>query len=856
MSHKLFYESLTLVGYKRLMLNDIREFTITPHEMIQIILGTNGSGKSSILSEMSPMPGDKNDFLKGGSKRFVAILDNVKYILTNYFHPNKHSFVKVVGDEHVELNPGGTLPVQMEKIREIFHMDKQIHDLMRDADKFTEMGPTARREWITRLSVADYDFAMKAYDKIRTRHRETAGALKRNNAHLVVETAKIISQDEEVRLQKEVSELQEELNILNAERMPLEAPVQSFEDRKTRVLRELEDISMRLLRNKIIAPLLFADGEILRDEWGEPRRTSFKSIEEVDGGISELKNRLVASEAVVHQCTEQFNKLNNNYEVLLKAGQDGVQNLAKQFQALEVERLSLLERRKLRIDIENPTAALKAFESILPNLQELLENIPANADRRYGRERMRVLQESTVELETKRANAKDEMTKLQAQVEHADHHRRSGKMTCPECGHGWVAGIREDEYARAKEIIARLGKVEDDLTKQLEKNREETREMESYFNQYREFMGFVRNVAILEPFWLHLMESKFVTDVPKEAFNQVRIFQRDLEYEVQAHEILLKMDEISKLRAAAEQVGDVKLQDIKDEMDVLSSKLGFLTGQIARLRQSISEYSEYRRHLIAGQQMADRVKELHDHAHTLQDGYVEALRRESIIHCIGQIQQALVLKHESLRLATTQKAIVAKLQEHVDELIVEEEALASMERELSPVNGLIAEGLLGFIKVFVAKMNSFIKKIWTYPLKIIPTGFNADNADHLTELDYKFKMVVGDYNNIVPDVSKGSDGIREIVNLSFKITAINYLHLAHAPLLLDEFGRTFDDAHRSAATHAIKSLMDNYNHTQLFMVSHHQIAYGSFETAEICVLDRRNLALMDGVVYNKHVEMK
>lgn len=853
MFHKLFYESLTLIGYKRLLLNDIREFTITPVEMIQIILGTNGSGKSSILSELSPMPGDKNDFSKGGSKRFTVRLDNAKYILTNFFHPTKHSFVKVIGDVHEELNPGGTERVQLEKISEIFHMDKQIHDLMRDAEKFTEMGPSKRREWITRLSVADYDFAMSAYDKIRERHRETAGALKRNNAHLVIETAKIISQDEEVRLHKEVSELQEELDILNAERMPLEAPVQSFEDRKARVLHELEDISMRLLRNKIIAPLLFSDGEILRDEWGEVRRTSFKSVEELDIGVSELKNRLVASEAVVHQCTEQFNKLNNNYEVLLKAGQDGVQNLAKQFQALEVERLSLLERRKLRIDIENPTAALKAFESILPSLQELLENMPSNADRRYGRERMRVLQESTIELETKRVNTKNEMSKLQAQIDHADHHRKSGKMTCPECGHGWVAGIREDEYARAKEIIAQLAKAEDELVKQLDKNREEVKEMEVYFNQYREFMGLVRNVAILEPFWLHLMESKFVTDAPKEAFNQVRIFQRDLEYEVQAYEILVKMDEISKLRLAAEQVGDVKLQDIKDEMEVLSSKLGFLTGQITRLKQSVSEYNEYRRQIINGQQMADRVKELYDHAHTLQDGYVEALRRESIIHCIGQIQQALVLKHESLRLATTQKAIVAKLQEQVDELIIEEEALASMARELSPINGLIAEGLLGFIKVFVAKMNGFIKKIWTYPLKIIPTGFNAESADNLTELDYKFKMVVGDYNNVVPDVSKGSDGIREIVNLAFKITAITYLHLSHAPLLLDEFGRTFDDAHRSAATHAIKSLMDNYNHTQLFLVSHYASSYGSFNTAEICVLDKRNIMLPDGTKYNQHV---
>lgn len=847
------YKSLTLKGCKRLLLKDIRLFVLTPVEMIQLILGTNGSGKSSILAELSPMPGDKNDYSSDGMKRIVISERGVDYVLTTTFSPTKHSFVEMTGDGPKEHNPNGGEGIQLKLIYDTFHMDSAIHDLMRGATKFTDMGPSKRREWITRLSVADYDFAMGAYDIIRERWREVAGALKRNNAHLVIETAKIISQEEEERLEKEVKELLHDLEILMAERMPIDTPADAILTRQERVMRELEEISMRLLRIKMRAPQLFYEGEALRDEWGEIQRTSFKSLEQVDEGIGQLRLKLAASEAVVEQCTEQYKKLNNDYEILLKAGQDGVQNLTKQFQALEVERLSLLERRKLKLEVQDPIASQKAFEAIVKPLQELLENMPANVDRRFGRERMRTIQDTMIELETKRATIKNEADKLQAQLDHADKHRASGKISCPECGHNWVAGIREDEYARAKNTVAEHNNTEAKLAKELDKLRSEAREMESYFNQYREFMGFVRNVAILEPFWLHLMENKFVTDVPKEAFNQARIYQRDLAHEVQAHEILLKMDEITKLRTAAEQVGDVKLQDVKEEMEALANKLGMLTQQVTRLRLSISEYSEYRRQIVSGDQMAERVKALYNDAHLLQDHYVETLRRESIIHCIGQIQQSLVLKQESLRLATTQKAIVAKLQEQVDSLAVEEEALAMMSRELSPINGLIAEGLLGFINAFVSKMNAFIKRIWTYPLKVLPTGFNNDSNSQSTELDYKFKMVVGDFNNVVPDVSKGSEGIMEIVNLAFKISAIEYLHLSHAPIILDEFGKTLDAAHRVAATHVIKSLMEQHNHTQLFMVSHFFESYGSFNTAEICVLDESNIVIPEGTIYNKHV---
>ncbi len=57
-------QKLVLKHYKRLQLNQITEFTFIPKETIQIVIGTNGSGKSSVMAELSPLPPDPKDYLK------------------------------------------------------------------------------------------------------------------------------------------------------------------------------------------------------------------------------------------------------------------------------------------------------------------------------------------------------------------------------------------------------------------------------------------------------------------------------------------------------------------------------------------------------------------------------------------------------------------------------------------------------------------------------------------------------------------------------------------------------------------------------------------------------------------------
>ena len=66
-------------------------------------------------------------------------------------------------------------------------------------------------------------------------------------------------------------------------------------------------------------------------------------------------------------------------------------------------------------------------------------------------------------------------------------------------------------------------------------------------------------------------------------------------------------------------------------------------------------------------------------------------------------------------------------------------------------------------------MNAFIGKVWTYPLVIQSCSVvEGENID----LDYKFPMLINEGESPISDISKGSRGMKEIINLAFRLTAM------------------------------------------------------------------------------------
>ena len=237
----------------------------------------------------------------------------------------------------------------------------------------------------------------------------------------------------------------------------------------------------------------------------------------------------------------------------------------------------------------------------------------------------------------------------------------------------------------------------------------------------------------------------------------------------------------------------------------------------------------------------------------LEGEYVKKQINLDITKVINQLKIDLGEKIKLQQSLDNKLSVIQYVENEIDRLSQQESVYKILIQELSPQKGLIAEGLSQFIDIFISYMNALIKEIWSYPLEIKSpiTAFEEDSnnpherdsskesRDMKDGLTFRFPMTVGLNKEDIDDVALGSSGIKEVINLAFKLTAIvdiKSLKLEHYPLFLDEFGASFDQQHRINATNVIKRLAEERIHSQIFIVSHYESSYGSLTDCDVSLL--------------------
>jgi DNA repair exonuclease SbcCD ATPase subunit len=836
------YTALILKGFKRFALNQVVRFEIRPREQIQLILGTNGSGKSSLLQELTPLPANPADYLKDGCKEIHIVDRGFTYILVSNFAVKQiHSFQK----DGEELNPGGTASVQKELVRQHFGITPDIHELEVGEVRLTDLGPGQRREWFTLLSDVSYDYAIGVFDKLSKEHRSVVGALDLDKRQLVVEQNKIITEEEQQLLIAEVKQLHEELSKLFEMRAPIKRPLDEVQSERMRTESQLKQISEQLLHLKVESP-----AHLYRDDWGQLQHITFHSIDDVQNYIEDIKEQITAQEAVLGKLVTDHSKLEKTVDILKRQGADGIESVRKKIAHVADLRLGYLKERRLKLELDgaDPGEAHRAVDAIRHDLNAVLSELPMNSNKGFS---SAILQEMKTRLANLRAAHQQHTTaaaKIQAQLAHFEEHKKNGSVTCPKCNHTFVNGLSEEKAAELKKHLAAHTDVIEGAEMRFKSLEAEIADQENYGALFRQFIQITRSTPSLRAFWGYVTEKNWIVDYPNSILSTLQVFEHDLGCEIKAKMADAEIDELKKLLAQSEQLGDQNINDAIEKLNTSTIEIGALTKTITNSRKDLNEFYVYRKQLETAISLEARVREYIERLDMLTHDVVETMRLQLIQQCIQHVQSSLARKEETLNQLRQQRAIVENLGKIIGQRTKEEQALKATIKALSPKDGLIAEGLFGFIRHFTLEMNQLIRKIWAYLLEVQPCGVASERG---AELDYKFPMAVGSRDNIIPDVSRGSSGMQEIINLAWKVLSLKYLGLEHGVLKLDEFGKTLDLEHRTAAIMAIKTLMETKPFTQLYMISHYESHYGAFTNAEVCVLDARNIATPK--VYNQHV---
>lgn len=794
-------KELILTNYDRFFLNNIESIEFRPKQKLQLLLGTNGSGKSSLLSELNPLPINKNDFTNG-SKEITIEKDNNIFKLKST--SNKNSFIL----NNTELNDGGTKTVQLNLVKEYFNLTPKYNNIILGTEKLTAMSTNERKNILREMSTVDYSYGIYLYNTLKQELRDTVGYLKLMQIEMNNDISNIVNDEDILILKNDITKCK---NMIDS----LSMSYSKSEEYKDIPIIDL-NIDMDILdKNKLQADLDYNNKFIINIE--EEITNLNKEIDSLDDYSTTIKDSETLN-TKLKSLEEYFKIINNKYNMEKYSPIDSKNRLDKLLNSnlnnINIE-LSYLDN-----IIFTPTEH-KELKSKLEILNNNLKIVSHGYDN------------NSKELEILLSNKTD-----------------NNKITCSSCGTMNYFGYSKEKEDILQEKVNNFKIKYDELNSQYLELYEVYQKQKQKITYLQEIKEIISDLSVI-PLYTDLVK-KYVNDITSITSTMLNIIFKNIEdflidikdYDSNNNELIeVKL----KISSGIEILNIYKRKYIEDK-DKLINKLNVLLDKkrevnsniviiknniekcnvvnkhIETLNTIITNYKFNKKQIVINNKntiLTNTIRELKSLLITLEDKYNNIEKIKSRI----EINKKHIDSHEDIRVAL-QYAINA----------------------LSPTEGIIAKSINSFINVFLNEMNTIINSVWSYELTLLPCQINESN-----DLDYLFAVKVADNKKDIKDVAYLSTSMKDIVDLSFKIVFMKYMKLTHMPLMLDEFGVFMDDTHRNKVYDVIENLLSN-NFSQIYFTANFKSIYGRFVDSDINILDDKNLEL-DDIFYNENLKI-
>ena len=790
---------LILRGCYRLELSSITEIDIdfTKIGNVLSIIGTNGSGKSSLLHYLSPLPADKVDFTKNGYKEIVIEHLGNTYKLINDFKENKHSFIDLNTNE--ELNIGGTITYQTQLVKDYFNYTKEIHALLTDKEYLTRLSPQKRKEWFTLLCDTDYTYAFSVFNKAKERLRDTVGALKKTKQQLVSVSQGNLESEDLMTINKTIRDKEEEIEYLNN--------LVSSKD----LYQTSKEVYKQYIRPEDLQDILKNIEHYKHESYSHSNR--YRTVLE---SYTETENKLL-----------EINQLRStSLEDLLKSQTE----LQAEIEGFEIDK---------HIDIlEYPESLLKQLNAQYSEISRYIEESLKIESETLSYRLLKQFQEEVDNLNHSINQSNVKIAKVTERIHSIKEKERQAKVECPNCHHEFHLGYSKEALEKLNLSLTEEKERLSTFTHSLKEKQSLATTLNRDIEVLKQLLTLLSSFnGLFSPLIQEIKEKKLYQN-GSYLYSCIDKVRQGLKDKVKKNELLLQLKEVEEKIKNLNGVDEKYRLSLEETLQKLEKESIELKEKLAHFekRQKILEdklhcyqvYDDYKRHVTEKVAEQEKInfkiieKDLYDTVHRI----VVNLREE--IALLSKKQISLAGKQKQIELLET---TVKSLEEEriVFQAIIE---------ALNPQDGLIAEGLLGYIKIFLARLNGFIASIWSYPLIVHPSKVETGE-----ELSYRFPITVGHSNHLKPDVSLGSDGIREITNLAFKFMVMKSLKLDNYPLYLDEPGRTFDAKHRENVIKLIERLAEEFPDNQIFLISHSFMEYSVLSDIVYCVISEDNIVL-------------
>lgn len=829
--------SIKFHKFRLLKLSSIQTIIINFKERFHWFVGSNGSGKSSIVGESTPHAADTSLYFEGGYRQAIWTVDDKEYELTSSIGAKKHthSFCLVLPDgTREEMNHGHTVTVYKSLVDSIFGISKESHDIAIGRLNLTEMRPGERKALFTSLSANDYTYALGYYKRLFTLYRDTQGSLRTDQGRLVELKAGVVNGDEEKTCVEEIRKLKVQVEALMDVRPNVSEPRHEVERKIDNIRKDIQKLYTGFMdyskKNKGLFPLESED--FLRNK------------------VSMLEASYQVNENFIDTSYRAFNEATKILESMTKNSSDSVKGLETQLEQLN-EKFLGYEYAYLSsaTNVQEALVCIKdAQASFHPVRDSIFAMDPEDAQNGTA------LQSAVSRLSDERFHLSKTVENLAREVDEINKHEHDPGVECPKCSFKFNPLFSKQKVLNLSGDLERSKKELENVNVALSNTQTSLTRVQSFNRGQDVWHAYIRKYPSLNDLWSFVMNEKLHFLDPFSIEQHFSFFFTELQKKVDQEITQRAIEDVRKKLEWNKHVDIERLA--RTEEDVREMQV-VLTNAYEKRSVDLEELRHYKGKAILSQ----RFRETGDKANALKATLEELIskdydhmERSALSDFIRNLDVEISFREQKLRQLTTKNAEMIRLETLIAGSEKKIKALKDAMTVLSPSEGLIARGLTGFINHFTSLMNTVIARIATRKMEIPLLKTTNDEF----ELDFSIPIEVTTEDGsllVPPDIGLCSLGQKEIINLAFRILYLKFKGLDGGILPLDEFGSNLDHVHKQKAFEAIRQLLSISNFSQVFMVSHITSTYGLMDGAGITVLCPANVVIPDGVAYNGTTEI-
>jgi DNA repair exonuclease SbcCD ATPase subunit len=811
----MYIKNIYLKKYKYFSFSRIKELSWKNINPISVIVGRNGSGKSSLITTLLPQSLPRSSFLPDGYYECTIEHNKTNYqIISDFTNKDKpHQFIK----NKTNLNISGTTKVQQELFETEFDLNSDIYKLLTMEHRITNMKGSYRRQYLSNINPNNIGLALDKYKKVVSKIKDINSVIKMLYIRKEELKEKLLTKSVFKEINHNREQLSKRLEVLTSWHYILNNHIDKLKKNKSE-MKELDLSKVKEKINDLRKPILsFTNID---------KSNLDKNIIYYESNISKLNESLQNTiERIIEINTElekyENYKNNNNNLDLKNTLEDKINDLQK-----HISNYKTFSDDFIPLHMEDIDAAKSNMKHIKSILNELINTDTLIPDKKLN------------QIKEKINKYKLSIEYINNEIEHLEKTLLELKQTNnPHIPCNVMNDC--DLYKNYKNELDNFLKHKNDLIKKLEANKKKTNSynkaienLESFYSEHRYYKNKYDELYRICTYTVNglnrILKEFSISDIVNKGLHVGNLIEK---YIIDSELFHNKESDIKKLNSLRDKLFDITNKDIipidllnqfidenRNKKYKLIEKRDKISTQLKNYKYQLSIYNSYKE----STELIKQYKDILDKHIFNKEIYYSTEYYLKIKNIIAELMNNTNMKLVELdSVIKEQEQIQYTLDKEINiNIETYEKSLKEykyIESALSPTIGFPYKLTITFLNKIIQNTNVFIDKVFSYPFKLMELDIND-------KFDYNFKVKVG--TTTIKDISYCSKGQRTMIDLAFNLATIIQLGLTNYPIFLDEIDKEFDDFHKQELISLFKYITSYEIINQLFMVSHSQIMSG------------------------------